>query len=120
MTCTAIVESGGQIIAGTVAPYALRVDVESPDPTEFDLSTATAARFEVRRGNGYRDTWSGLALVPTPPDIAITQARIRLVRVLQPADAPEPDTLAIYGVLTTPSGEFLTETFFITVKDRFA
>lgn len=99
---------------GAVGPYALRYTVTSNDPA-FDLSTATAGSFSVKRENGGVDTWAG-AVEPGATPSALT---LTLTRIFQSGDLPDLEILTVVPILATPSGSFYGEPKRLRVRPAF-
>lgn len=100
------------IHVNAVSPYALRYTVTSED-TAFDLTTVTAARFEVLRPDGSRDSWAGLALQN------VTAASLDLVRVFTATDVNLPGLYKIEPFMTVPGGEFVVSVRVLKVRKEF-
>ena len=95
-----------------LSPYALRYTVTSDDAA-FDLSTVSAATFEVKRPDGSITSWAGLALQN------VSAISIDLVRVFVSGDVDLPGLYAIEPRMTTPSGEFIAAVKILKVRDAF-
>jgi hypothetical protein len=101
-----------EIHQGAEAPYSVSYDITSSD-ADFDLSTATAATFSVRRENGSEDTWSAVI----SPGATATTATI--VHVFAAGDVPDCELLTLVPVLATPSGDFYADPKTLKVKKVF-
>ena len=99
------------IHVGATAPYAVKYDVTTDDP-DFDLSTVTAARFDVLRGNGTTDVWACFLSNQTA-------TTLRMTHVFGPTDVPEPDTLTLEPRLTVPGGELVCQVARLVVRPKF-
>lgn len=113
MTCegtgTLVLESS--IHAGATTPYVLKYDVTTGD-SEFNLTSVTAARFDVLRGNGQTATWTCTLSNQTTTTVRLTHA-------FSQADVPEADTLILEPRLTVPGGELVCQIAKLTVRRKF-
>ena len=100
------------IHVGALSPYALRYTVTSDD-VGFDLSTVTAARFEVLRPDGSTDTWSTL-LLQNP-----SASSLDLVRVFTAGDVSIPGLYKIEPFMIVPGGEFVAAVRVVKVREKF-
>ncbi len=100
------------IHVGALSPYALRYTVTSADAA-FDLSTVTAARFEVLRPDGQTDTWSTLTLANA------SATSLDLVRTFVAGDVDIPGLYKIEPFMTVPSGEFIAAVRVLKVRESF-
>lgn len=100
------------IHVNAVSPYALRYTVTSED-VSFDLTTVTAARLEVLRPDGSRDTWTGLALENA------AAGSLDLVRVFSATDVNLPGLYKIEPFMTVPGGEFIGAVRVLKVRAEF-
>ncbi len=88
-----------RVRAGAQAPETLRLEVSNPplasDP--LDLSTVTAASFEVLAPNGRRYTW--------PASVeSQTSALLSLLHEFEYVDVEQPGPYQIEVLLTVPAG----------------
>lgn len=111
MSTVAVLSPDADIHVDAVAPYALRYDVTSDDAA-FDLTTPTAARFEVLKPDGEEVTWSA-----TLSDQLAASAT--LTHVFAPGDVDTPGDYRIEPRMDTPGGEFVAEVRVLRVRERF-
>lgn len=94
-----------------VAPQAYVLDV-TPGTSAVDLSTVTAAVFNVRTQGGAETTWSaGLS--------AQTATTLTLTHTFVVTDIATPGTYVVFASLTIPSGIVRTAPVTLTVKGKY-
>ena len=64
-------------------------DVTSPDPVNYDLSTATGARLKFFFDDDKDSVEIAANILPVPPAVVLEANQIRLARVHQTTDIPE-------------------------------
>lgn len=111
-TACAILSPDADIHLDAVAPYALRYEATSDDAA-FDLTTPTAARFEVLKPDGEELTWSA-----TLSDQQTTTAT--LTHIFAAGELDIPGDYRIEPRMDTPSGEFVAEVKVLRVRQRFS
>jgi hypothetical protein len=114
MSCSALTirSADDEIHLNALSPYSLRYTVTSND-ADFDLSTVTAARFEVLRPDGSTDTWSSLLL----ENQSVTS--VDLVRVFASGDVDIAGLYKLIPYLTVPGGEFVAACRVLKVRELF-
>jgi len=108
MTCTADAE----IHQGAVAPYAVFYTVTST-AASWDLTTVTAASYDIKRGSGLTGSWS--ATIEGTPTATSLQIKHEFVA----GDVPDVDTITLVPRLVTAGGALLAEPKLLKVRSQF-
>lgn len=96
-----------------VTPYALEYTLTSND---FDLTTGTAAQFEVKYLDGDERIWTGAVLSGA---VGLPSSSVVITYTFQAGDLDVAGEAKLFPVVASPSGDLLGTPVALFIRDKF-
>lgn len=96
-----------------VTPYTAEYTLTS---TKFDLTTGTAAKFEVEYADGDERTWSGAVLSGA---VGLPASSVLITYTFQAPDLDVPGIARLFPVVDSPAGDIVGTVAEMLIKKKF-